>query len=323
MKSFQDISYTFSIAKLAAILTIFTAHYFGGMGWVPATVALFIMAWSSGFFTACKYMGEFNLARFWRAKIERLGYRLLIVDIFLCSLLLLRQQSGLWSWQTIWALLGLNGFLHWFNIPNPSPLGAGLWFLTLLWLFYLVYPVLERFNRKRAPAIIFIATALVVSMKLYHWNRLDHMLWMTLFAFLFGVFSARYRLRVRAALALLVGGASAVLLVEHNLWAHIPYPDYHLANYTLILIGSIAAIHLLLEIQLPRRWFDRFLPWSGCVLEFYMIHFYFLAPWQGLPKIVSYGVSLIITIALAWLLNWLQEQVRSRLKRQAIPQGQA
>ncbi len=317
MTKLQDTSYTFAIAKVAAILTIFTGHYFGGALWVPATVALFVMAWSSGFFTALKYAGNFDLARFWRAKIDRLGYRLLVIDVFLLVLFLWQRKNGIWTWQTVLALPGLNGFLNWFQVPNPGPFGAGLWFLTLLWLFYLLYPVLERINRKRTPASVFIVSALIVSMVLYHLSRLDYMLWMTIFAFLFGVFSARYRIRVRPLWALVIIAASAGLLVEHNMLVYVKYPDYRLANYALILTGSVAAVYLLLEIQLPRAWFERFLPWSGCVMEFYVIHFYLSGRFNGWPSLVSYILSMLITATLAWMLNKIHYRVKGIVVWQA------
>jgi len=315
----EHASYNFALAKIGAILMVFTGHYFGGVLWVPATVALFVMAFSSGFFTTFKYSGDFDYARFWRAKIERMGYRLLAVDIFLLALFLWQGKSGIWTWQTLLALPGLNGFFNWFSVPNLSPFGNGLWFLTVLWIFYLVYPGLEWINRKRPLAIIFIVAAMVVSMGLYHLNRLDHMLWMTIFAFLFGVFSARHRLRVRPIWALLVMIVCAGLLAEHNLWAHLNYLDYHLANYTLILIGSVATVYLLMEIRLPHAWFDRLLPWSSCVLEFYVIHFYLLTLFKGLPPLAGYILTMLVTIMLAWLLHKIQARVRGIGQKQIVP----
>ncbi len=45
----------------------------------------------------------------------------------------------------------MTGFLNWLDIENNSPFGAGMWFLTLLLIFYAFFPFLRLLflNKKR------------------------------------------------------------------------------------------------------------------------------------------------------------------------------
>lgn len=118
--------------------------------WVPVTIGLLVFSFSSGYFTSLKYNGNFSKKEFWLKKARRLGVNLAVINVFLLILFLIQGRSGIWTWHTIVSLLGLNGFLNWFYIRNLSPFGAGMWFFTLLLVFYLAYPVLEQLNRKKS-----------------------------------------------------------------------------------------------------------------------------------------------------------------------------
>jgi surface polysaccharide O-acyltransferase-like enzyme len=166
-----------------------TGHYFGGILWIPTTFGLFIFAFSSGFFTSTKYRYSFSKQKFWYAKVVRLWYPILIIDIFLFFLFLVQQKPGVFSWQTLPSLIGVNGFLTWFNLANPSPFGAGLWFFTLLLLFYLLYPLLTVLNKNHYSAIAFLLFTLVLTTILHYIVPMGHMLWMTVFAFILGNYS--------------------------------------------------------------------------------------------------------------------------------------
>ena len=136
-------SYNFEVAKVALILVVAIAHFGTGLNlWMPATVGLFVFGFASGYFTQDRYGERFNLYRFWIKKLQRLGPHLLVINAFLLCIFLVQRRDGIWSWQTPIAVLGLTGWLNWLQIPNASPFGAGLWFFTLLLLFYLVYPLI-------------------------------------------------------------------------------------------------------------------------------------------------------------------------------------
>lgn len=187
--NFEDVSQNFSVAKVLSILKVLTGDCFSEIAlWVSTTVALFVFGFSSGFFTAAKYSESVSIYIFWRRKIDRLAYHLLVINLFLLIFLMVTAKKGLFSWHTVVSLFGLTGFLNWFKIPNKSPRGLGLWFFTLLLIFYALYPLLSFLNRSKVRACIFILFSIAILTTLHFTIRMGHMLWMTAIAFLLGPF---------------------------------------------------------------------------------------------------------------------------------------
>lgn len=303
---YRDISYNFSVAKVLSILMVATGHFFSGtILWIPTTVALFIFAFSSGYFSAAKYVGAFSVRKFWRAKIVRLGYSLAVIDLFLLMLFLFEGRGGIFSWKTLVAMAGLNAVLPWMGIPYRGPFGYGLWFLTVLWLFYLAYPVIERINRERLRAVLFIGLMLAVTTGLNFTVLVGYELWLTVFGFLFGCFVAGTPARLPFSWAFgLLAGCVAAMLALNGFW-HV-----HAFNYFLILAASVAVCAVLLAKRLP----DRLSPFatllSGCVMEIYLIHSYLFVHFR-IPVILDYLVSIALIVLVAKALAALRDGLRS------------
>lgn len=188
----KNISQNFDALKFASIMMVFFGHFFGKeipLIHIPVTVGLVIFSFSSGYFTSLKYRGEYSIGNFWKRKIERLAPNLLLVNLVLLVLFLIQGRSGIWTWHTVLNVMGLNGFLNWFMIQNISPYGRGMWFFTLLLIFYAVYPMLEKMNNRQFSFFlpIFILSAYCFS--LYH--QIGHALWITACGFIIGVFCAK------------------------------------------------------------------------------------------------------------------------------------
>ena len=306
---FEDISYNFSVAKVGAILMVATAHYFpGSVLWIPTTVALFVFAFSSGFFTAQKYSGDFSVRAFWRAKVVRIGYKLVAINLFLLSLFVLQHRDGILSWHTLLGLSGLNGFLRWFKIPNQSPFGAGLWFFTLLWLFYFCYPLIDRFNREPFVAAVFVTLSFIGFTSLQFLASIGHALGITAFAFVFGAYSARFRVHIHPAFLLsLIFGATFLMIVLSLKF------DTHIFNIFGIMVCSIATVYALLCCRLPEKLLKKLLVLSGCVMEIYFIHTYVFIKTSHLNRAGGYVLSIGLTILIALLLNKMSERLRISL----------
>lgn len=64
-------SRNFEAAKVAAILVVFAAHFAGDAlpwMWIPASVALFVFAFSSAYFTSAKYHDRMDVGEYFRPK---------------------------------------------------------------------------------------------------------------------------------------------------------------------------------------------------------------------------------------------------------------
>ena len=302
---FEDISYNFSVAKVLAILTVASGHFFKGFWWAPVTNALFVFAFSSGFFTSKKYNGTYSKKKFWAAKLSRLLYPILVIDVFLLALLTLKKADGINTWDTIPSLFGLNGFLDWFGIVNHSPFGAGLWFFTLLILFYILYPIILTINKYKTFAVVCLILSLITTYTLYYLVHFNHALWLCSFAFVFGVFAARFNFKIHPYISL------SCFIFSYFLMLYLSFfQDFKSLNYFFINISSISLVLYLLNKRLPNLLLEKFLILSGCAIEIYFIHTYLFIEFTRY-HLVNYLLSMLIIITVAYILSMITQKLRT------------
>jgi len=299
----QNTSRIFKLLKVLSIFMVMVGHFFKeyDLLWVPVTVGLLIFSFSSGYFTALKYTGDFSWKNYWKKKIERLGMSLLVVNFALFILFLIQGRPGIWSWYSLVNIAGFNGFLNWFRIPDPSPFGAGMWFFTLLLIFYLCYPFLEKMNHKTFSIFtaMFIAAAFLLSRNII----LGHTLWLTACGFIIGVWAAKKAIllppNISRITAIVIFSAMITVNFIFNIKAF---------NFFFILFFSIFLIYACRHITV-REWMHRgavFL--SGCILEIYLIHGYFFkTPTHN--RIIDFLLSLFTIIILAKILSMIASKL--------------
>lgn len=299
------VSHNFAVAKVLCILIVAAGHYFeGSLLWIPATVALFVFGFSSGYFTAQRYRSRFSVPAFWRAKILRLVPAILLIDAVLLALFVYQDRAGIWTVESLIAALGLSGWLNWLGLPNPGPYGAGLWFFTLLLMFYLAYPVLRMLTQSDRGALAVALVGLAATTALHYTVDVGHMLWPTVFAFLLGSVAGGRRWPGAGLLHLATCLGAALTLGALNAIAGI-----NSFNYPLILLMSVTACGVLLTLPLPRRlcapalWFD------ACVLEIYFLHSYLFVRPEGLPPAAGFLMSMVIVL----LVSLSVARLRARL----------
>ncbi len=316
MKS-SDISYNFSVAKVLSILMVATGHYFGGILWIPTTVALFVFAFSSGYFSALKYTGNFSIKQFWIAKVVRLGFGLVFINFFLLLLFVLQGKSNIVTWDSVLGVVGLSSVLNWLNLPYKSPFGSGLWFLTALYIFYLVYPLVERINRNLWRASVFALLMLIVTTFLNFNVHVPYELWMTAFGFLFGSYAATIQIRMPLAMASGILIASVVTMLALNkFWC------INSLNYYMMLLASISVCGILLAYRLP-DFFARFSSiFSECIFEIYLIHTYLFLRIHD-QNIVGYIASISLILLVANTLSKLRKMIVSDIKNRLVSGGLA
>ncbi len=304
--SFSELaSENLSAAKGGAALTVMAGHYGTGIPdfWVVVTVGLLVFSISSGYFTWHRYHGEFSWRRFWRRKAARLIPNLIVIELFLFILFSAQGSEGLWSWHTVFNLAGLNGFLNWFHISNESPYGRGMWFLTLLLIFYTIYPLLERLYRGSGSIVTTIGGILC----LFILNRTveyGHALWLTGAGFLVGIFMARHKLRLHWIASAGMAASAAIGMVA----SHIAF-GFDAANFFFILAVAASGVFFLLEIRLPLL-FNRVGSWlSGILLQVYLLHPYINVVPTKL-HLLDATISAALVLLLAAALSWVGDEVR-------------
>lgn len=303
-------SRNFQIAKVVGILTVATAHFFPGtMLWVPSSIALFVFGFSSGYFTHLKYRQRFDVISYWKNKVLRLGYALLVIDVFLLVVCSFTSSRSIWVWQTILHLVGLGGLLDWLGIANESPLGGGMWFLTLLLAFYALYPLLRLLNRYEPGSSLLLVFALAGMGYCHVRYPIGYDLWPTAFSFLFGVYVAEHPFRLPAWVYGLGGLVCVSLMVSFNFM-------FRINSYNAVLIAAASAICTLWlrEATLP-TWLVRPVSHlSDMIIEIYLIHTYLFFSFVG-NKFADYFLSMCLILSVAKLLQVTAARVQRVCER--------
>lgn len=299
-------SYNFQIAKILAVVLIASAHYFPNtILWVPSTISLFLFGFASAYYTHRKYREHFELLTYWSNKVGRLGYRLIVINTFLLILCLVFSKQDLWVWQTPVNMLGLTGLLLWFGIENPSPLGRGLWFFTVLIFFYCSYPLLRHLNYHKLTSFAAVLLLFLGTSYLHYHVIVGYDLWLTIFSFLFGVFIAQQNLRLPSSMSAFIMCTSAFGMIGTNLLWNIT-----IYNYVFIVTCSIGIVFWLMEFRLSPRLLRPITYFSDCTFEIYLLHTYLFVEITG-SKAFNYVFSLCLILIFAKLLQQLTEMLRT------------
>jgi hypothetical protein len=293
-----NVSLNFSIAKVIAIFTVVAGHWFTGtILWIPVTFGLFIFAFSSAYFTSKAYGTKIDRQRFWRKKLERLGLRFWVILSFL-SLILLATGKPVLHWHSLVHFLGLSGVLNWFAIPNRSTLGAGLWFFTLLLLFYIAYPYLVKISEKRANASLIALTASTAALFLEMKVKVGHELWLTALGFVLGIVYGLHEPKVSQRSAIFLSGLFFVSLLLVNLFS-----SYKQFNPILILATSISLSVWVSKVRLPVSGAaQKIAKMDIYLLEIFLIHTYLFIHISG-NTIVDFLISVLLIVMVAIALN--------------------
>ncbi len=308
LKNEQLISENMTIAKVLSILVVAASHFFSGyLLWIPATVGLFIFGFSSGYFTSLKYSEGFQRKPFWVNKLSRLGVNLLVINIFLLCLFLYQGAPGIFSLKSLVNVLGLTGILNWLALDNPGPFGSGLWFFTLLLIFYLVYPVLNRLRWLKEGSVFPWIPIVYLLFFLNHYIYLRHMLWSTALSFLVGCRMAQ----LQRVPALGISFVAVCVLVIGMVVANVFF-EFRLLNFFFIVGLSFFTVMVIFGSPLIGKVLSPFALLSGCLLEIYFIHTYVMIRPSG-NSIVDYFVSMILAIGIAYGLYRISELLKTKV----------
>lgn len=288
-----SVSLNYSVAKVIAIFTVLAGHWFTGtILWIPVTFGLFIFAFSSGYFTSRIYGDDIDRKKFWRKKLERLWLRYWVILIFL-TLVVALKGGTVWHPHTLVHFFGLSGVLNWFFIRNGSGLGAGLWFFTLLLIFYLAYPSLAAASRSKRGALALSASASAAALFLADRVVVGHELWLTALGFILGVAYGAHEPRLKAASAAAAAIAGCGVLLVLNA-----------AGHKGLNTAMIAAVSAALAMWLSKAKFPEWKALASVaklekyLLEIFLIHVYlFVHPTGNAVADLALSVALVLAVA--------------------------
>lgn len=286
------VSANFELAKAVSIFTVVAGHFYGPSSWPLVTVALCVFGFSSAYFTDKKY-AEGNLDGYWTNKFKRLFFRVILINLFLIILLLIKNQEGLFSWYSVVHFLGATGFLNWFHVVDKSPLGDGLWFFTLLLIFYSLYPLFRRIpiNFINYYNLLIFYLFICIMQLIY---PMGHMLWITIFSFIAGIFFLRNKSKI---------SISGFLILIFTLFIIYKFVKIKNLNVYLISIFSSALCVFIvnLKLKLPKFLFSITKFINSHMVEIYFIHGYlFYRPFSY--QLINFFVSVFLILSAAYLL---------------------
>ena len=293
--------------KVLSIFMVMIGHFFKEyeLLWVPVTVGLLIFSFSSGYFTAVKYRGRYSIKKFWKRKFERLGINLLVVNSALLCLFVFQGRAGIVTWHSVINIIGLNGLFSWSKIPNLSPFGAGMWFFTLLLIFYACYPLIEKMNAGLLLhfSVLFTVGAFYLSRHVY----LGHSLWMTACGFMIGVYAGKGHLKVSSNLCAFL----AMIILSVMLYANFVLSFKEL-NFFFILFFSLTLIGAVTELRLPQTVNTISFFFTGCLLEIYLVHWYFfMTPTSH--RLLNFLISFFIIVLISKFLSSVSTKLNNKL----------
>lgn len=301
-------SFNYSVAKVIAIFTVMAGHWFTGtILWIPVTFGLFVFAFSSAYFTTRIYGVGIDRRRFWRKKLERLGLRYWVILSFLSVVVVMKGGTVL-HWHTLVHFLGVSGVLNWLFIPNRSGLGAGLWFFTLLLLFYFAYPYLAKLCERKINAGLFAIAATASAVYLENTYKVGHELWLTALGFLLGVACGMHETRMRAyGAAVLFIVACGALLGLNMLSGQRQFNTVLIAAASISLSLWLAkGTPILRPVGAVIAKFEKYL------LEIFLIHTYLFIHFFG-SSVVDFLASLLLVVLAAMALNMAVEWMSARI----------
>lgn len=296
-----SISFNFSLFKVLSILCVATSHWPSMQTlpmWIPTTIGLVIFSFSSGLFTTRIYGVDLDVRAFWRKKVERLAVRYWFLLAFL-SVILLAEGRTVFHWHSLVHVFGLSGFLNLAG-PSASALGAGLWFFTLLLMFYLAYPYLARLAAASRGNVMVPMLTTLLFFYLNHAVVLPFSLWLTALGFILGVFVGMYGTRLPARVSLAMTLVSLAILLANNLVF-----GYKSVNGVLVGVACIATNLWLMQAQLPKwKILQALARLETCLLEIFIIHTYLFIHPTGIGPL-DFAMTMSLVIVVAWILNIL------------------
>lgn len=309
----NNLSKNMSVIKFFAIIAIIFGHYWNvhlvpiplmSHWWVISAVGLLIFSISSGFFTSTRYKDSYEFKSFWIKKLYRIGIPFTIVNILLLILFLIEKKDNILSIQTVASWLGIHGIWTWLKIPQVGPYGAGLWFMTVLLIFYFIYPLLEYLNRKKTISFVFSGLTVLLLLIFDHYFPLGYTLWLTITGFPVGIWMANNEISYSRLFIVSVLILTLIMMIILKFFFHVK-----LFSSLFMLIISYTAVEICKFMVLPSIIYRIFLPLSTWVITMYIVHMYLFVSPTG-----YFSIDWLMTLSLIFCVSFVVDQLSKKIE---------
>lgn len=182
-----------------------------------------------------------------------------------------------------------------------------MWYFTLLLIFYVAYPLLEKLSPKQILHFTFAFVIGSYLISLYH--NIGHALWITACGFIIGVLCGKNNFQISAKICQFASVCIFSLMLLVNLVL-----KNNQFNFLFILSFSIFFIYSTLDLKLNKFIISKVSFFSTCILEVYLLHHYFFIRDSDII-FVDFLLSLIVVLIISKIMSLLSGFVLVYFKR--------
>lgn len=307
----KNVSSNFNSLRALSLSFILLGHYFKDISglWVFASYGLMVFSYSSSFFTTQKYTVPFNVKKFFIKKFDRLCINLLVINMFAGILNYFINDNIIWDWQAPFHFFGLSALIEWTKIPLNNPFGGGRWFLTVLFLFYGLFPILTRkINHKTfSVTVLFIIFISCYLLNCYYYPRPG--MWLSICGFAFGFFNAKHDIRMPYSFSIIGTFLIGTIFLVLNFIFKIS-----VLNFALLFLLFALSITWLPKMRVPVIVNTIGALCSKYFLEIYLIHGLLFVNITN-NRYVNLLTSIMLIVVISILLRYISETVKGVLKK--------
>jgi peptidoglycan/LPS O-acetylase OafA/YrhL len=303
----------------------YSSNSYGFLGLALVTlvpVAMSLLGFISAALLTRKYLPPYD-AHFFLGRFTRIYTSLFICLLFL-SIYLTVLGKNIITHHTIYHYIGLTVFFDLFDVQNNSPLGSGLWFISVILILYLLLPFLAVLFTHR-NGFIHLLGLIFCFICLYYTTYGILSTWNVVTSFSLGVYlglngkiqefeGSRYiRLSIILAPLLLTICALATIEILPYKILGILFPFYSPAFIPLFFVLS----HRLEKWKFAKPFIAMVVWFSGISYEFYILHFYFIRNYfvRLFPNIDSQILHILISFIIVCCISYLVAKLASIVRR--------
>jgi len=319
----------YDLIRSLAILVVFLGHSIGNQINNPAAL-LAIRSLSPGltmsllgFISAALLSGKEQTQNHGKFLIKRFTRIYITLELCLLLALTIHAFSGkdVINQHLLLHAMGLSAFFGIFQVENRATVGSGLWFITVINLMYLCFPLLQQMFahvRGRLHLLLFVFGCTVLNLVMYgtasSWNVIisfgvgvylgvnGRMMWLT---------NAKPGLPLLASVTLLAVAALATVRIIPYVFRELLFALYPIAFVPLLF--SFAKIF-------PKMLMRAIIWFASISFEFYILHFYFINPdfgWKILSSHNSLTIRVLVSFCLTLVFSFLVARTAAWLRIKA------
>lgn len=223
--------------------------------------------------------------------------------------------------HSIYHFMGLSFFLDLFSVENQSSIGAGLWFITIIIIMYLLIPVIKTLysHKNRLIHLVLIILGLLAMCNIFVRGTSG---WNVIMAFNIGCFiGLNSNIESHCRKSVQLNFLSLILIVLVCGFATAKIIPYNIRMLLFPLYPFFAVPFFYNVGWVLKGWLLGVVSWfSGISYEVYILHFYFIENdfFKLLPGIKSVAIKVVISLVIVLILSWIFSKLSNQINKRVV-----